>query len=196
MDLCAAQVGVDPVEFRLRHLDESDPDKSRMAATIRLAAEKSGWGEPLPEGRFRGFAAHKSHRSYVAQVCEISVDAENRVKIERFTAAVDCGIAVTPDVVRAQIQSGIGYGIGHAMRCEITLENGVPQQSNFFDFETLRMTDLSHIDVHIVPSDANPTGAGEPGTPPAAPALANAIAAAGLGLVTQLPMTGSGISFV
>jgi isoquinoline 1-oxidoreductase beta subunit len=195
MNVCARAAGADPVEYRLRHLPGDGPDQRRMADVIRLAAEKSGWGQPLPEGHFRGFAAHKSFNSYVAEVCEISTDAAGVVTIEKVTAAVDCGIAVTPDVVRAQIESGVGYGIGHAMRAGLTLTDGVVDQSNFHDFETLRIHDLSHIDTHIVPSAEPPTGVGEPGTPPAAPALANAIAAAGLPLPAQLPMTRGGINF-
>jgi len=195
MDVCARAVGADPVEYRLRHLSGDGPDQRRMAGAIRLAAEKSGWGQTLPEGRYRGLAAHKSFNSYVAEVCEISTDAVGVVTIEKVTAAVDCGIAVTPDVVRAQIESGVGYGIGHAMRAGLTLTEGQVDQSNFHDFETLRIFDLSHIDTHIVPSAEPPTGVGEPGTPPAAPALANAIVSAGQPLPAQLPMTRSGVAF-
>ncbi|MEM6467504.1 MAG: molybdopterin cofactor-binding domain-containing protein, partial [Pseudomonadota bacterium] len=196
MDACATAAGRDPVEFRLAHLQGDGADQSRMRAAIELAAEKAGWGTPLPEGHFRGFAAHKSFGSYVAQVCDISVDEEyDEIKIEKFTASVDCGIAVTPDVVRAQIEGGIGYGVGHVMRAEVTLENGVPVQSNFHDYETLRIYDLSHIETHIVPSTAPPAGVGEPGTPPAGPALANAIAASGRPLATHLPMTAHGVNF-
>jgi len=195
MDVCARAADTDPVEFRLRHLPGDGPDQRRMAGTIRLAAEKAHWGQPLPEGRYRGIAAHKSFNSYVAEVCEISTDDSGLVTIEKFTAAVDCGIAVTPDVVRAQIESGIGYGIGHAMRAGLTLTDGAVDQSNFHDFETLRIHDLGYIDTHIVPSAEPPTGVGEPGTPPAAPALANAIVSAGQPLPAQLPMTRSGIAF-
>ena len=195
MDLCARAAGSDPVEFRLRHLSGDAADQRRMAQVIRLAAEKAGWGKPLPEGHVHGLAAHKSFNSYVAEVCEISSDEGGIITIEKVTAAVDCGIAVTPDVVRAQIESGIGYGIGHAMRAEITLIDGEVQQSNFYDYETLRISDLSQIETHIVPSAEPPTGVGEPGTPPAAPALANAIAAAGLPLPAQLPMTRGAINF-
>ena len=166
-----------------------------MAGVIRLVAEKADWGAPLPAGRWRGFAAHKSFSSYVAQICEISKDADGAVKIEKVWAAVDCGIAVTPDVVKAQIEGGIGYGIGHVMRAGLTLDQGAVEQSNFDDYETLRIYDLSNIEVHIVPSAEAPTGVGEPGTPPAGPALANAIAASGAPLVTQLPMINGDIEF-
>lgn len=195
MDLCATASGKDPVEFRLGYLSGDGADQTRLAGVIRLAAEKAAWGQTLPEGHFHGFAAHKSFGSYVAEVCEISTDADGTVTIEKFTAAVDCGIAVTPDVIRAQIEGGIGYGIGHVMRAELTLEGGVVEQSNFHDFETLRINDLSNIETHIVASSEPPTGVGEPGTPPAGPALANAIAASGAPMVTHLPMSANGVRF-
>lgn len=188
MDACADAAGADPVDYRLRYLSGDSADATRMAATIRLVAEQAGWGDDLPEGRARGIAAHKSFNTYCAQVCEISTDADGVVQIEKVTAAVDCGVAVTPDVVRAQIEGGIGYGIGHVMRNAITLEEGAVAQSNFPDYETLRMSDIRAIDVHIVPSAEAPTGVGEPGTPPAGPALANAIARAGGPRITTLPM--------
>ena len=195
MDLAAEAAGEDPVEFRLQYLSGDSADHTRTSGVIRLAAEKGGWGTPLPNGRSRGFAVHKSFGSYVAEVCEISTDADGVVQIEKVTAAVDCGIAVTPDVVRAQIEGGIGYGIGHIMRAEITLDEGIVVQSNFHDYETLRIYDIPAIDVHIVPSAEPPTGVGEPGTPPAGPALANAIAAATGNRVTELPMINSGVEF-
>lgn len=195
MDLCATAAGKDPVEFRLGYLPGDDADQTRMAGVIRLAAEKAAWGQALPEGHFHGFAAHKSFGSYVAEVCEISTDADGTVTIEKFTAAVDCGIAVTPDVIRAQIEGGIGYGIGHVMRAEVTLDGGEVEQSNFHDFETLRIYDLSNIETHIVASTEAPTGVGEPGTPPSGPALANAIAASGAPMVTHLPMASNGVDF-
>ena len=195
MELCATTAGKDPVAYRLGYLKGDGADQTRMAGVIRLAAEKAGWGSSLPEGHFHGFAVHKSFSSYVAEVCEISMDDEGTVTIEKVTAAVDCGIAVTPDIVRAQIESGIGYGIGHVMRAELTLEDGAVAQSNFHDYETLRIYDISSIETHIVPSTEAPTGVGEPGTPPAGPALANAIAASGAPLVTHLPMTTHGVNF-
>jgi len=195
MDLCAAATGKDPVDFRLSYLTGDGADQTRMSGVIRLAAEKAGWGQPLPPGHFHGFAAHKSFGSYVAEICEISTDDTGAITIEKFTAAVDCGIAVTPDVIRAQIEGGIGYGIGHVMRAELTLDEGVVSQSNFHDYETLRIHDLSDIETYIVPSTEAPTGVGEPGTPPAGPALANAIAASGAPMVTHLPMATNGVLF-
>jgi isoquinoline 1-oxidoreductase beta subunit len=195
MDLCAAAAGKDPVGYRLGYLSGDSSDQSRMAGVIRMVADKAGWGKKLPDGHFHGFAAHKSFNTYVAEVCEISIDDTGTVTIEKVTAAVDCGIAVTPDVIRAQIEGGIGYGIGHVMRAELTLEEGKVSQSNFHDFETLRMSDLSNIETHIVASEEAPTGVGEPSTPPAGPALANAIVAAGQPLAAHLPMSQNGVKF-
>ena len=195
MDLCAEAAGVDPASYRLRYLSDDSADHKRMAGVIRLATEKAGWSAPAPAGRARGLAVHKSFGSYVAEVCEISKTESGAIKIEKFVAAVDCGVAVTPDVVRAQIEGGIGYGLGDAMRCEITLEGGAVAQSNFPDYELLRMRDIPVIETHIVPSTESPTGVGEPGTPPSIPALGNAIAALTGQRVTQLPMTASGVKF-
>ncbi|NOD62894.1 MULTISPECIES: xanthine dehydrogenase family protein molybdopterin-binding subunit [unclassified Ruegeria] len=195
MDLAAQSAGRDPVEFRLAHLsDSSNPDQQRKAAVLKLAAEKAGWGTPR-EGRALGVAVHKSFGSYAAEVVEISGDPESGIKIEKVTCAVDCGIAVNPDTVRAQMEGGIGYGIGHVMRDQITLTSGAVDQSNFPDYEPLRIGDIAAIDVHIMPSAEAPTGVGEPGTPPSAPALANAIHALSGVLVAQLPMEENGVSF-
>ena len=193
MDLAARAAGRDPLEFRLSYL-EGGKDQARKAAVLKLAAEKAGWGK-APAGRSQGIAVHKSFGSYVAEVVEISGNATSGVKIEKVTCAVDCGIAVNPDVVRAQIEGGVGYGIGHAMRDEITLTQGVVDQSNFPDYEPLRIGDIGAIDVHIVRSAEAPSGVGEPGTPPAAPALANAIRAAAGDQVTAMPMVANGVSF-
>ena len=194
MDLTAAAAGRDPVEFRLDYL-EGGGDRRRMAGVLKLAAEKAGWGNP-PAGRKQGIAVHKSFGSYVAEVVEISGNAEDGVKIEKVTCAVDCGLAVNPDIVKAQMEGGVGYGIGHVMRDQITLTGGEVDQSNFPDYEPLHMGDIAGIDVHIVPSSMAPTGVGEPGVPPAAPALANAIAAASGDLrVASLPMNENGVSF-
>ena len=194
MDLAAAAAGRDPVEFRLDYL-EGGEDRRRMAGVLKLAAAKANWGN-APAGRKQGIAVHKSFGSYVAEVVEISGNAEDGVKIEKVTCVVDCGLAVNPDIIRAQMESGVGYGIGHVMRDQITLTGGEVDQSNFPDYEPLHMGDIAGIDVHIVPSSIAPTGVGEPGVPPAAPALANAIAAASDDLrVASLPMNENGVSF-
>ncbi|EEE39006.1 twin-arginine translocation pathway signal [Rhodobacteraceae bacterium KLH11] len=196
MDKIAKAAGRDPVEFRLAHLaDDSNADQKRKAGVLKLAMEKADWGN-APAGRAQGIAVHKSFGSYVAEVVEVSGNAENGIKIEKVTCAVDCGIAVNPDVVKAQVQGGAGYGIGHVMRDKITLTGGAVDQSNFPDYEPLRISDIGAIEVHIVASAEAPSGIGEPGTPPAAPALANAIAAATGPHVTHLPMSDNGVSFV
>ncbi|MBQ4825100.1 xanthine dehydrogenase family protein molybdopterin-binding subunit [Leisingera sp. HS039] len=193
MDAAARAAGRDPVAFRLALLEGGGADQQRLAGVLKLAADKGSWGS-APEGRSQGIAVHKSFGSYVAEVVEISGNAGDGVQIEKVTCAVDCGIAVNPDVIVAQMEGGIGYGLGHAMRNEITLTDGAVDQSNFPDYEPLRIGDIAAIEVHILPSAEAPTGVGEPGTPPSAPALANAIAAHGP-RVTELPMNLNGVSF-
>ncbi|MEM6932536.1 MAG: xanthine dehydrogenase family protein molybdopterin-binding subunit [Pseudomonadota bacterium] len=195
IDMAAAKAGADPVAFRLDLLSGGTDDQKRLGGVLRHVAEKAGWGQTLPDGHAQGVAVHKSFNSYVAQVAEISTDAEGVVKIEKVTCAVDCGIAINPDVVKAQMEGGIGYGLGAVMRNQITFTEGEVDQINFPDYEPLRITDMPAIDVHIVDSDIAPTGVGEPGVPPIGPALANAIFAATGKRVTRLPMSESGIEF-
>jgi isoquinoline 1-oxidoreductase beta subunit len=195
IDMAAEAAGKDPVEFRLGLLPAGDKDRERLAGVLRLAAAKAGWGEALPKGRGRGVAVHKSFHTYVAQVAEVSVNDGDAVKIEKVTCAVDCGIAVNPDVIKAQMEGGIGFGLGAVMRDRITLTKGQVDQSNFPDYEPIRMPDMPVIEVHVVASAEAPTGVGEPGVPPAGPALANAIHAATGKRVTHLPMSEAGITF-
>ncbi len=191
VDMLAEAAGADPVAFRLGLLG----DHPRHAGVLRLAAEKAGWGEPVPAGRGRGVAVHQSFGSFVAQVVDVAVDDDGRIRVERVVCAVDCGLAVNPDVVRAQMEGGIGFGLGAIMRNKITLTQGRVDQSNFFDYEPLRIADMPRVEVHIVPSAEPPTGVGEPGVPPVGPALANAIHGATGTRVTRLPMTDAGIVF-
>jgi isoquinoline 1-oxidoreductase beta subunit len=184
MDLLAAKAGKDPVEFRLALLK----DKPRHLGVLKLAAEKAGWGGEPPAGRFRGVAVHESFQSFVAQVAEISLDQNGAAKVERVVCAVDCGIAVNPDQVVAQMEGGIGFGLGAAMHGEITLTDGVVDQGNFDSYRPLRISEMPKIDVHIVPSTEHPTGVGEPGVPPVAPAVANAVFRATGKAITQLPL--------
>ncbi len=186
MDMVAAAAGRDPVDYRLEYLAQGE-EQARFAGILKLAAEKAGWGA-VAEGRKQGIAVHKSFGTYVAEVVEVSGSAEEGIKIEKVTCAVDCGIAVNPDMITAQMEGGIGYGIGHAMRDAITLTEGVVDQSNFPDYEPLRMADIGAIEVHILSSNAAPSGVGEPGVPPSAPALANAIFAATGKRIAALPM--------
>ncbi|NIZ13967.1 xanthine dehydrogenase family protein molybdopterin-binding subunit [Phaeobacter sp. HF9A] len=196
MDLAARAVGQDPVDFRLAYLSGDGADQTRKAAVLKLVAEKANWGNP-PAGRSQGIAVHKSFGSYVAEVVEVSGSPEDGIVIEKVTAAVDCGIPINPDVIRAQVEGAIGYGIGHVMRDQITLEGGRVEQSNFPDYEPLRISDIKAIETHILPSTEAPSGIGEPGTPPSAPALACAIAALSEGgeMIADLPMSEAGISF-
>ncbi len=194
MDMAAQAVGIDPIVFRLNHLSDQTKDQTRIAGVLQAVREKSDWERPVEPDRRRGVAVHKSFGTYVAEVVEISGEGSGPIRIEQVTCAVDCGVAVNPDIVRAQMEGGIGYGMGHAMRNRITLEDGEVVESNFPDYEPLRISDIARIDVHIAPSNEAPTGVGEPGLPPAAPALANAIAVDGPRL-TFLPMADNGVEF-
>ncbi len=188
MDDLAKAAGRDPVEFRMALLK----DKPRHQGVLKLAAEKAGWDTPLPEGRFRGVAVHESFSSFVAEVAEISLDGDDDYKVERVVCAVDCGVAVNPDNIAAQMEGGIGFGLGHAIRNEITLTDGEVDQGNFDTYEPMRITDMPVVETHIVASDASPTGVGEPGTPPVAPAVSNAILAATGKRLRKLPFTAEG----
>jgi isoquinoline 1-oxidoreductase beta subunit len=183
LDELARAAGRDPVAMR-RALLQKHP---RHLGVLDLAASRAGWGQPLPPGRARGVAVHQCFGSVVAQVAEVSRDADGLPRVERVVCAVDCGIAVNPDVVRAQMEGSIGFGLGSALWSEITVVDGRVQQSNFHDFRILRIDEMPSVEVHIVPSAAPPTGAGEPGVPPIAPAVANAWLALGGAPVRRLP---------
>ena len=189
MDRLAKEAGKDPVAYRL----EMMKDDPRKAGVLKLAAEKAGWDQPLPEGRHRGIAVHKSFGSYVAEVAEISFRDDGTVKVEKVVAAVDCGTPVNPDNIRAQVEGGIGYGLGAILRNQVTLADGIVEETNFDTYEPLRMSDMPEIEVHIVASNEHPTGIGEPGTPPIGPAVANAIAAARGEWITTLPLARAGL---
>ena len=182
--------GKDPYELRRKLL----ANQPRMSAVLQLVAEKSSWGKPLPPGRGRGIATHFSFDSYVAQVIEASVDKDGTVRVHRVVCAVDCGRTVNPDIVKAQMEGGIVFGLTAALKTEITLENGRVQQKNFHDYQMLRMFESPEIEVHIVASELSPTGVGEPSVPPVAPALANAIFAATGKRVRRLPIRASDLA--
>ncbi|MFD1332330.1 molybdopterin cofactor-binding domain-containing protein [Methylopila musalis] len=184
IDELAHAAGQDAVAYRLALLK----DKPRHTAALKLAAEKAGWGEKLPQGRGRGVAVHESFNTMVAQVVDVTIRKDGSVKVDRVVAAVDCGVVVNPDVIRAQIEGGVGFGLGAALRNAVTLKDGEVEQANFDTYEPLRITDMPHVEVHMVTSDAKPTGVGEPGVPPIAPALANAIFAATGKRVRDLPI--------
>ena len=170
IDELAAVSGQDPVAFRLAHL----PPDSRQAAVLKLVAEKSGWDTPAPAGRARGVAVHESFDSVVAEVAEVSAGSDGSVQVHKITIAVDCGTPINPDIIRAQMEGGALYGLSAALYGKITLTDGHPDQHSFDTYRVLRMPEVPAVEVHIRPSEAPPTGVGEPGTPPIAPAVANA----------------------
>jgi isoquinoline 1-oxidoreductase beta subunit len=189
VDELAATAGKDPVAYR-RTLLEAKP---RHRGVLDLAVEKAGWDQPLAPAkgggkRARGVAVHESFDTFVAQVVEVTVNGD-KFTVDRVVCAVDCGVAVNPDVIRAQMEGGIGFGLGAALYGAITLKNGEVEQSNFHNYPVLRINEMPAIEVHIVQSSEKPTGVGEPGVPPIAPAVANALAAATGKRLRKLPLT-------
>jgi isoquinoline 1-oxidoreductase subunit beta len=176
--------GKDPYELRRKLL----ANQPRMLAVLDLVAKKSNWGSKLPDGVGRGIAAHFSFDSYVAQVVEASVEKNGEVRVHRVVCALDCGQVINPDTVKAQMEGGIIFGLTAALKTEITLKNGRVEQNNFNDYQMLRMFESPEIEVYLVPSTENPTGVGEPGVPPVAPALVNAIFAATGKRIRRLPI--------
>jgi isoquinoline 1-oxidoreductase beta subunit len=170
VDEAAHAAGRDPVEYR-RALLANHP---RHLGALNLAAEKSGWGTPLPEGRARGIAVHESFGSFVAEVAEVSVE-DGKIRVHRVVAAIDCGIAVNPATISAQLKGAIAFGLSAALHSAIRLKDGRVRESNFDAYRVLRQAEMPAVDVHIVPSKEPPGGVGEPGTPPIAPAVANAV---------------------
>lgn len=185
IDELAVEAKRDPVEFRLSMLDAHP----RHAAVLRLAAEKAGWDTPLPEGRFRGVALHESFSTYVAEVVEITFKSASDFTVDRVVCAVDCGIAINPDQIRAQMEGGIGFGLGAILQEELTLTGGVVDQENYDTYTPLRIDQMPKVEVHIVASDEPPTGVGEPGVPPIGPAVANALRAATGKTIRSLPIS-------
>ena len=173
----------DPVDFRRELL----PQGGRHRRVLDTAAEAFGWGKPLPKGHAAGVAVHESFESFVAQIAEVSVE-QGRIRVHRVVCAIDCGPAINPDGVEAQMQSGIVYGLTAALHGEITFKDGRVEQSNFHDYPVLRMSEMPKIDVHIVKSTDKMGGAGEPGTPPIAPAVANALFALTGTRLRRLPL--------
>ncbi len=171
IDELAHLAGEDPVAYRLSVL----PAASRYRGVLQLAAEKAGWGKKkLPANHAYGAAVHQSFESYVAEIAEVSLE-NGKIKVHRVTAAVDCGMVVNPDGVQQQIEGAIVYGLSAALHGAITLEKGRVVQSNFHDYAPLRFSEMPQVEVHIVASTEHPSGIGEPGTPPIAPAVANAV---------------------
>jgi isoquinoline 1-oxidoreductase beta subunit len=189
IDELAQNAGKDPVAYRMALLKKHP----RHAGVLKLAADKAGWNKPLAPAadgakRGRGVAVHESFNSFVAEVVEVTVQKDGNFKVDRVVCAVDCGVVVNPDVVKAQMEGGIGYALAAALTGSITLKDGVVEQSNFNDYPVLRINEMPKVEVHIVKSAAAPTGVGEPGVPPLAPALASALRAATGKVIHTLPI--------
>jgi isoquinoline 1-oxidoreductase beta subunit len=185
MDELAAAAGQDPVAFRRALLSKSP----RAVGVLDLAAKQAGWGKPMPARHGRGVSLmYSGWDTYLAQVAEVEVADSGEVRVRRIVCAVDCGTTVNPDTVKAQIESGVVYGISGALWGEITLKNGRVEQSNFSNYRVLRMNETPPIEVHLVQSHEAPGGIGEPGTAATAPALANAVFAATGTRIRQLPI--------
>ena len=188
LDECAATAGKDPMEYRRSLLGER---QGRHRAVLELLAEKSGWTTPLPAGRARGVAIHESFGSVVGEVAEVSMQ-DGLPRVHRVVAVIDCGTAVNPQMIAGQIESAVNYGLSAALYGEITFAEGTPQQSNFDTYRVLRINEAPAVETHVVPSEQPPSGVGEPGLPPIAPAVANAIFALTGKRVRRLPMVRGG----
>jgi len=191
LDDIARATKQDPVTLR-RNLLEKQP---RHLAVLNLAAEKAGWGSPVAAGAARGVALHESFGTIVAEIVNISKRGKG-FHVDRVVCAVDCGIAVNPDIVAMQMESAIAYGLSAITSGTITLKNGHVQQSNFHDHPVLRMTQMPKVEVHIMPSTNHPSGVGEPGTPPIGPAVANALAVLTGKTLRKLPFANEGVTLV
>jgi len=195
IDELAVAAGKDPVQYRLQVLSKEQDlvyftttwKTSRMRAVLQLAAEKAGWDKPLPNGRYRGVACFGCFSSYMAEVVEISME-NDQPRVHRVVAAVDCGQVVNPSILEQQIQGGVVYGLGNALRAKITIDKGRVVQGNFDDYSPLRMEETPTVEVYAVPSQEAPTGIGEPSVPPVAPALCNAIYSATKKRIRALPI--------
>jgi isoquinoline 1-oxidoreductase beta subunit len=174
----------DPLEFRAAML----AGKPRHLRALKTAAEKAGWGAPPPAGRARGLAVHESFGSIIAEVAEVSVEKDKRIRVHKVTCAVDCGQAVNPLGVEAQVQGAVAFGLSAVLHGEVTLKNGRVEQSNFHDYRVLRMPDMPEVSVHILESEAKMGGIGEPATAPVSAAVANAVYALTRQRLRSLPL--------
>lgn len=185
IDELAKAAGQDPYAYRMKML----AGKPRFANVLKLAAEKAGWGKPLPAGRARGIALMEGYDSYLAEVAEVGLNKDGSVKVHKVTVAADVGHMVNPDTVEAQLQSSIVFGVGAVLKHQITMKNGRVQETNYNTYEPVRMHESPQIDIVLVKSTEKPGGIGEPGTAVAAPAIANAVAALTGKRVRRLPIT-------
>jgi isoquinoline 1-oxidoreductase beta subunit len=186
IDELAAAAKQDPVAFRRGLLGKAP----RAQAVLDLAAKEAGWGKPLPPGHGRGVSLlYSGWDTYLAEVAEVEVSRSGEVRVHRIVCAVDCGTVVNPDIVKAQVEGGVVFGISGALWGEITLKNGRVEQSNFNNYRVLRMNEAPTIEVHLVRNGEAPGGMGEPGTAVTAPALANAVFAATGKRIRKLPLT-------
>lgn len=190
VDELAAAAKKDPYEFRRDLLS----NKPRHLGVLNLVAQKAGWGSPLPKGRYRGIAVLEAFSTYVAEVAEISIDKDGTVNVHRVVCAVDCGRVINPDTAEAQVSGAVVYGITAALKSEITIDRGRVVQTNFNDNPALRLNETPKIEVYFVPSTETPTGLGEPGVPPVAPAIANAIFAGTGRRIRRLPIKPSDLA--
>jgi isoquinoline 1-oxidoreductase beta subunit len=196
MDELAHAAGRDPYQFRRALLARDSGEKGvielarREQRLLELAASKANWGTPLGPRRGRGIAVHNAYGTPIAQVAEVTARPDGTFNVDRVVCAIDCGMAINPDVIRAQIEGGIAFSLGAALHSEITLKDGIIQQSNFHDYPVLRMQEMPKVEVHIMPSSAPPTGVGEPCAVPTSAAVANALFAATGDRTYRLPFGG------
>jgi isoquinoline 1-oxidoreductase beta subunit len=186
IDQLARKAGKDPADYRRALYLKAGKKGARHLAVLNLACEKSGWGQPMAAGTARGLAVHECFGSVVAQVAEVTLK-DGKPRVGRVVTAVDCGMAIAPDQIAAQMEGGTCYGLSAALYGEITLKDGVVQQTNFDTYQVLRMNEAPTVETYILPSTAHPTGVGEPGTPVIAPAVANALLALTGKPTTSLP---------
>ena len=187
IDQLLQAAGQDPVAGRLALMGK----QQRLANVLKAVADLAKWNGPGPvNGRARGVGVVESFGSYVAQIAEVSLGEGGEPKVHKVWCAVDCGVAVNPDIIRAQMEGGIGFGLGHALYGELTLDQGKPVQGNFDSYRSLRINEMPEVEVRIVASTEKPTGVGEPGVPPIGPAVANALARLGRERPLSLPMVG------
>jgi isoquinoline 1-oxidoreductase beta subunit len=190
IDQLARRAGKDPADYRRALYARAGASAARHRAVLDLACDKAGWGSPLPPGTARGVAVHQSFGTLVAQVAEVTMQ-NGEPRVGRVVCAVDCGTAIAPSLVAQQMEGGVCYGLSAALYGQITLKDGLVEQTNFDAHRVLRMNEAPHVETYILPSTNAPTGAGEPGTPVIAPAVANALLVLNGTPTTSLPFVKS-----